>query len=57
MLDANVALRTSLQAKLGRRATAMRKDIIDCFEIFIERPHNLTARAQTWTAIISIIIQ
>ena len=57
MLDANVALRTSLQAKLGRRATAMRKDIIDCFEIFIERPHNLTARAQTWSAIISIIIQ
>ena len=23
--------------------------IIDCFEIFIERPHNLTARAQTWS--------
>ena len=22
---------------------------IDCFEIFIERPHNLTARAQTWS--------
>jgi hypothetical protein len=20
---------------------------IDCFEVFIERPHNLTARAQT----------
>ena len=23
--------------------------IIDCFEIFIDRPHNLTARAQTWS--------
>ena len=23
--------------------------IIDCFEVFIERPHNLTARAQTWS--------
>jgi hypothetical protein len=23
---------------------------IDCFEVFIERPHNLTARAQTWTS-------
>ncbi|XP_077866052.1 uncharacterized protein LOC144353333 [Saccoglossus kowalevskii] len=23
--------------------------IIDCFEIFIERPSNLTARAQTWS--------
>jgi hypothetical protein len=22
---------------------------IDCFEVFIERPHNLTARAQTWS--------
>ena len=57
MLDANVALRTSLRAKLGRRATAMRKDIIDRFEIFVERLHNLTASAQTWSAIISIIIQ
>ena len=23
--------------------------IIDCSEIFIERPRNLTARAQTWS--------
>lgn len=23
--------------------------IIDCFEVFIERPYNLTARAQTWS--------
>ena len=22
---------------------------IDCFEVLIERPHNLTARAQTWS--------
>ena len=23
--------------------------IVDCFEIFIERPSNLLARAQTWS--------
>lgn len=23
--------------------------VIDCFEIFIERPKNLKARAQTWS--------
>ncbi len=23
--------------------------IIDCFEIFIDRPSNMTARAQTWS--------
>ena len=24
--------------------------IIDCFEVFIERPSNLMARAQTWSS-------
>jgi hypothetical protein len=29
----------------GRKVTV----IIDCFEIFIDRPSNMTARAQTWS--------
>jgi len=43
MLHANMP--RIFQESFGNRVTA----IIDCFEIFCERPSNLLARAQTWS--------
>jgi hypothetical protein len=58
-----IILETNVSDKLNRNAKSLfnkpkrsfkpnyKKVVstIDCFEVFMERPHNLTARAQTWS--------
>lgn len=43
MLQATMPM--DLRHAFGNRVSA----IVDCFEVFIERPSNLMARAQTWS--------
>ena len=46
--DRHNSMRICFQAKLRTRTKI--SVIIDCFEIFIERPSNLTARHLTWSS-------
>ena len=44
--DLVVSMTMAFREKFGTKVAA----IVDCFEIFIERPSSLYARAQTWSS-------
>ena len=43
--ELSISMPTCFRARFGTKITT----VIDCFELFIDRPSNLTARALTWS--------
>ena len=43
--ELSISMPTCFRARFGAKITT----VIDCFELFIDRPSNLTARALTWS--------